>query len=141
MTDEAEFDDEGRYVAVTRGIAVRVKPVFLPRQSDPSAGQYVWAYEITIDNNGDETVQLLNRHWRITDGNGKVETVDGPGVVGQQPVIAPGRSFSYASGCPLTTPSGIMVGHYEMIAEGGDRFMIDIPAFSLDLPSTGRPLN
>lgn len=141
MTDTPTFDDQGRYIATTDSVTVRVQPSFLPRQSDPDAGQYLWAYEITIENDGNRTVQLLNRYWRITDGLGRVEEVRGPGVVGEQPVLDPGQSFSYASGCPLTTPSGIMAGHFEMVSEDGERFLVETPAFSLDLPRGDRPLN
>ncbi|WP_417519468.1 Co2+/Mg2+ efflux protein ApaG [Minwuia sp.] len=141
MDETSQFDEQGRYVAVTDGISVHVKPVFLPRQSDPGAGQYVWAYEITINNHSDQTVQLLNRHWRITDGNGRIEEVQGPGVVGKQPVLSPGQSFSYASGCPLSTPSGFMGGHFEMVGERGERFPVQVPVFSLDLPTSDRSVN
>ena len=141
MTDTPAFDDQGRYIAVTSGVTVRVQPVFLPRQSDPDNSQYFWAYEITIENGGDNTVKLLNRYWHITDGNGRVEEVRGAGVVGKQPVLESGQSFSYASGCPLTTPSGIMVGHFEMVADSGERFLVDVPAFSLDLPHGGQRPN
>lgn len=141
MSSEPTFDDQGRYVAVTRGVTVRVKPAYLARQSDPDNGRYVWAYEITIENGGDETVQLLNRHWRITDANGRVEVVDGPGVIGEQPVLTPGASHSYASGCPLPTPSGIMAGHYEMVNLQGERFLVTVPAFSLDQPGGDRAVN
>lgn len=141
MNNAPAFDDSGRYVATTGDVTVRVQPTFLPRQSDPDAGQYVWAYEITIENNGEATIQLLNRYWHITDGLGRVEEVRGPGVIGKQPVLKPGQSFSYASGCPLGTPSGIMTGHFEMVDEGGARFLVQTPAFSLDLPRGDSPLN
>jgi len=141
MDSAAAFDDEGRYVAVTEGITVRVKPVFLPRQSDPDNGRWVWAYEITIENGAEEPVQLLNRHWDITDAHGHLETVDGPGVVGEQPVIEPGRGYTYASGCPLGTSSGFMGGHFEMSDTDGRRFNIQVPTFSLDLPAGDRALN
>lgn len=141
MASEPIFDDDGRYVATTRGVTVRVRPVYLPRHSEPEKGRHVWAYEITIENDGPITVQLLNRYWHITDGVGHVEEVRGPGVVGKQPVLRPGENFTYTSGCPLNTPSGIMVGHYEMKTEAGERFVVDIPAFSLDLPRRDRSLN
>jgi ApaG protein len=141
MSETPTFDDQGRYLATTDKVTVRVQPSFLPRQSDPDAGQYFWAYEITIENDGDRTVQLLNRYWRITDGLGHVEEVRGPGVVGKQPILRPGQSFSYASGCPLGTPSGIMAGHFEMVGEDGERFLVETPTFSLDLPRGDRPLN
>lgn len=129
------------YRAVTRDIEVSVEPFFLPEQSDPSAGRFVWAYRITIANGSQQPVKLLSRYWRITDGNGHVEEVRGPGVVGDQPALDPGDSYQYTSGCPLTTPSGIMVGRYTMRGDGGTLFEIDIPAFSLDMPGSTRTVN
>ena len=129
------------YTATTRDITVRVRPHFLAEQSDPATGQYFWLYTITIENGGSETVQLLNRHWIITNAQGLVEEVQGPGVVGEQPVLAPGESFEYTSGCPLKTPSGVMVGTYEMASTDGPQFDIDIPAFSLDSPYQPRLVN
>lgn len=129
------------YTATTRDITVRVRPQFLAEQSDPALDEYFWLYSITIVNGGNETVQLLNRHWIITNANGHVEEVKGPGVVGEQPVLAPGDSFEYTSGCPLTTPSGIMTGTYEMAAPDGPHFNIEIPAFSLDSPFQARQMN
>jgi len=118
-----------------------VQPQFLAEQSDPVSDQYVWLYTINIENGGAEAVQLLNRHWIITNAVGHVEEVQGPGVVGEQPVLQPGDSFQYTSGCPLRTPSGLMVGTYEMVGPGDERFDIDIPAFSLDSPHQARQLN
>jgi ApaG protein len=118
----------------TRRIKVNVEPIFLEDQSDPEENHFVWAYRIRIDNEGGDTVQLLNRHWRITDANGRIEEVRGPGVVGEQPVLGPGESYEYTSGCPLATPSGFMVGSYEMETTGGERFDVQIPMFSLDSP-------
>lgn len=146
VRDEKDGDrqvtcDDGIYEAVTRGIRVRVQPAYLAEQSEPAARRFVWAYTIEIINEGETTVQLKDRHWRITDANGHVEQVDGPGVVGEQPILNPGDLFRYTSGCPLTTPSGMMVGHYSMRAEDGTRFLIDIPAFSLDLPDARPALN
>jgi len=129
------------YTATTRNITVRVQPQFLAEQSDPVSDQYVWLYTINIENGGAEAVQLLNRHWIITNAVGHVEEVQGPGVVGEQPVLQPGDSFQYTSGCPLRTPSGLMVGTYEMVGPGDERFDIDIPAFSLDSPHQARQLN
>ncbi|MBX3570096.1 MAG: Co2+/Mg2+ efflux protein ApaG [Rhizobiaceae bacterium] len=129
------------YRAVTRGIEVRVEPIYLADRSEPAENRYVWAYRITIDNQSDDTVQLLSRYWHITDGVGRVEEVRGPGVVGEQPVLDPGDSYNYMSGCPLTTPSGIMVGRYTMQRRNGDLFDVAIPAFSLDLPGTRRVVN
>ena len=122
------------YEAVTRSIKVAVEPFFLEDQSTPNESQYVWAYRVRITNLGVDTVQLRNRYWHISDGFGRVQEVSGAGVVGEQPVLKPGQSFEYTSGTPLPTPSGIMKGHYEMEGEGGERFRITIPAFSLDSP-------
>lgn len=122
------------YDKVTHGIRVTVQPTFLEDQSHPEDDHYVWAYEVTITNEGEETVQLVSRHWKITDANGVLQEVEGPGVVGEQPVLEPGETFEYASGTPLSTASGIMVGTYEMETENGDYFDVEIPAFSLDSP-------
>jgi ApaG protein len=129
------------YKATTRSIEVTVEPTFLESESSPGDSRYFWAYAIEITNNGDDIVQLRSRHWRITDANGRTEEVRGPGVVGKQPVLKPGEMFSYTSGCPLTTPSGIMVGTYQMQNDRGETFAIDIPAFSLDLPDARRSVN
>jgi ApaG protein len=129
------------YRAVTHDIAVSVEPVYLDGQSEPDAGRYVWAYHILIENSSNRTVQLQSRYWRIVDENGRIEEVRGPGVVGEQPILGPGDSYSYSSGCPLTTPSGTMVGRYQMRDDKGQDFEIDIPAFSLDLPGGKRVLN
>ena len=129
------------YEKTTHNIRVAVQTYFLADQSRPMQSHYVWAYEIEIENQGQTTVQLLNRHWKITDGKGGQQEVKGPGVVGEQPVLEPGASFSYSSGTPLRTPSGLMVGTYEMIDEDGEHFLIDIPAFSLDSPHERTVLN
>ena len=129
------------YRAVTRDITVSVVPFYLEDRSDPQENRYVWAYRITIDNQSDEPVKLLSRYWHITDGAGRVEEVSGPGVVGDQPELDPGDSYQYTSGCPLSTPSGIMVGRYTMRNDKGELFDIDIPAFSLDLPGKPRVVN
>lgn len=129
------------YTAVTDSIQVTVMPAFMAERSDPDEGQYFWAYTIEIVNRGTRMVQLIARHWLITDGNGKVEEVQGLGVVGEQPVLQPGESFRYTSGCPLTTPTGIMAGTYRMTDETGSSFEVEIPAFSLDLPEVRRTLN
>lgn len=129
------------YEAVTRGIAVRVSPQFLPDESSTGDSRYFWAYTVEIENRSEVTVQLRTRTWRITDGLGRVEIVRGAGVVGETPVIAPGESYTYTSGCPLSTSSGIMVGHYGMETSDGTPFDIDIPAFSLDCPEEARTLN
>jgi ApaG protein len=129
------------YSHTTRDIVVTVRPFFLEDQSAPHEDRYVWAYRVRIENRGLRTVQLLNRHWIITDAVGCVQDVRGPGVVGEQPVLRPGDTFEYTSGAPLATPSGIMRGSYEMEGEGGDRFEIVIPAFSLDSPHDRPSLN
>ena len=131
----------GAYEETTRGLLVRVRPEYLPDQSDPAERRWVWGYQIEVENRGEETVQLLNRHWLITDAAGKVEEVRGPGVVGEQPTLKPGEAFRYASGCPLGTPSGSMVGEFEMVTEGGEHFDIAVPPFSLDLPDSRRTVN
>ena len=128
------------YSAETNGVIVRVVVSYVPQQSDPPK-RFVWAYMVEIENTGPVTVQLLSRQWIITDAQGRVEKVEGPGVVGEQPVIAPGETYQYTSGCPLPTPSGSMVGHYRMAIEGGDLFDAAIPAFSLDLPTARRTVN
>lgn len=122
------------YSETTRSITIEVETRYLDEQSAPEDNHYVWAYHVRIENNGNETVQLLTRYWRITDSKGKVQEVRGDGVVGEQPVLDPGESFEYTSGTPLPTPSGIMVGTYQMISESGTRFDAKVPAFSLDSP-------
>jgi len=123
------------------GIRVTVKPHFLDDQSDPDDHHYVWAYSVRIENLGQERVQLLNRYWRITDGLGTVKEVRGAGVVGEQPVLKPGEAYEYTSGTPLSTPSGIMVGTYEMQRDDGRTFDVAIPAFSLDSPHERASVN
>ena len=117
--------------AVTRGLRVRVEPQFEPRRSQPSAGHWFFLYTVTIENLSDETVQLLTRHWIITNGDGEVEEVRGPGVVGVQPILAPGESFRYTSGCPLTTDVGKMEGTYQMVSTAGESFDAEIAPFTL----------
>ncbi|MBA8837347.1 MULTISPECIES: Co2+/Mg2+ efflux protein ApaG [unclassified Ochrobactrum] len=129
------------YRAVTQGIEVTVEPFYLEDESAPEDNRYVWGYRITIANNSSDTVQLQSRYWQITDANGRVEEVRGAGVVGEQPVLDPGDSFQYSSGCPLTTSSGVMVGRYQMQNPTGNTFEVDIPAFSLDVPEQRRTLN
>jgi ApaG protein len=129
------------YTAVSHKIKVTVRPKYLEEQSEPDESRYFWSYTIEIANVGDRIVQLTHRHWQITDANGRCEEVRGPGVVGEQPKLKPGDAFSYTSGCPLKTPSGIMVGTYRMIDESGEAFDVAIPAFSLDSPYAKRMLN
>jgi len=121
--------------ATTDGVTVRVSVSYLPEQSEPERGRWFWAYHIRLENEGDETVQLLTRHWVITDGRGARHSVEGEGVVGEQPVIEPGASFDYVSGCPLATPSGAMQGTYRMVREDGAIFDVEIPRFALLAPA------
>jgi ApaG protein len=120
--------------ATTRDISVSVETSYLEKQSDPDEQYFVWAYRITIANHSDQTVQLLTRHWKISDGQGRVQEVRGDGVIGEQPILEPGASYTYSSGTPLQTPSGFMHGSYQMQSDDGERFDVDIPAFSLDSP-------
>jgi ApaG protein len=129
------------YHAVTRKIEVSVTPRFLPERSSAEKSYFFWSYTIEIRNNGDEVVQLKTRHWKITDAFGRVQEVKGAGVVGEEPVLKPGGSYEYTSGVPLPTPSGIMVGSYGMVSQSGDKFDIDVPAFSLDSSDSKRTLN
>jgi ApaG protein len=129
------------YQAITHDVAVSVQPEYQADRSEPAKRQFFWAYTVEIENRGTRTVQLKRRHWIITDGRGVKHEVNGEGVVGEEPIIAPGESFRYTSGCPLDTPDGFMVGHYTMIGENGDRFQVEIPAFSLDIPAPSRVLN
>jgi ApaG protein len=133
--------DDSMYQKTTRHVSISVRPFYLADQSSPERNHFVWAYRVNIENKGGETVQLLNRHWRITDKLGRLQEVKGPGVVGEQPILKPGESFEYTSGCPLETPSGIMVGTYKMSASSGEKFLVDIPAFSLDSPHDKPSIN
>ena len=126
------------YAETTRGVTVRVSVSFLPEQSEPAAGRWFWAYHIRVENDGPMTVQLMRRRWTIIDGEGDRHRIEGDGVVGEQPVIVPGASFDYVSGCPLQTPTGAMVGSYEMVAEDGSAFSIAIPRFPLVGPAVTR---
>ena len=129
------------YRATTQAIQVDVEPQFLADRSDPMRNRFFWAYTVTVTNKGARTVQLVARHWRITDGQGRLEEVKGAGVVGEQPILKPGDKYRYTSGCPLTTASGFMSGSYKMVDEEGRSFEIDIPTFSLDSPQARRVLN
>jgi ApaG protein len=126
------------YRAVTNDIQVTVTPAFMEDQSSPEEGRYFWSYTIEIVNLGTETVQLRSRYWHIRDEQGRVQEVRGDGVVGKQPKLPPGESFSYTSGCPLPTPQGIMSGHYVMQTASGTSFTVTVPAFSLDSPHVAR---
>lgn len=125
-----------QHAAITAGITVRVAVNFLPEQSRIESGKWFWVYHIRIENGSDQTVQLLSRSWKITDGRGMINHVEGDGVVGEQPVLAPGQSHDYVSGCPLTTPHGSMEGHYVFRAPDDTRFEVAIPFFPLAAPAT-----
>ncbi|RIA37662.1 uncharacterized protein affecting Mg2+/Co2+ transport [Hephaestia caeni] len=125
-------------VAETHGVVVRVSVSYLPEQSEPARGRWFWAYHVRIENEGTQTVQLLTRHWIITDGRGARHSVEGEGVVGEQPMIEPGGSFDYVSGCPLATPTGAMQGSYRMTAEDGSSFDVEIPRFALIAPAVAQ---
>ncbi len=123
------------YSESTDGVTVRVAVSYLAEQSDVQQRRWFWSYHIRIENRRDAAVQLLSRHWRITDGFGGLQVVNGDGVVGEQPVIAPGKAHDYVSGCPLGTPNGAMEGHYVMTDGDGVRFRVDIPRFLLMVPT------
>jgi ApaG protein len=129
------------YRATTRKIQVSVTPEYSSERSSPEEDEYFWSYTIEILNLGEEAVQLLSRHWKITDANGRTEEVKGPGVVGKQPLLRAGERFEYTSGVPLKTPSGLMSGTYQMVTEDGDDFEAQVPAFSLDSPSARRVMH
>jgi ApaG protein len=120
---------------------VRVVITFLPAQSNPEESRYAWAYMVEIENHGEESVQLISRRWEITDAHNRTEVVTGPGVVGEQPHLKPREAFRYSSGCPLTTPSGEMRGTYQMVTDTGEAFEVEIPAFSLHLPTARKTVN
>lgn len=126
------------FAETTRGITVRVSVSFLPEQSEPAKGRWFWAYHIRVENEGQMAAQLMTRHWEILDGRGAKSVVDGDGVVGDQPVIMPGASYDYVSGCPLMTSSGSMTGSFGMVAEDGSSFDVAIPKFALTAPVTTR---
>jgi ApaG protein len=130
------------FEAETENIHVRVEPAFLVQESDPEDSRFLWSYTVEIENRSDALVQLISRSWRITDANGHTQEVRGPGVVGEQPVLQPGESYRYTSGCPLSTASGLMVGAYQMIRlPTREQFEIAIPAFALDSPFGDRRAN
>lgn len=124
------------HAAITHDITVRVAVNFLPEQSQPEDGRWFWVYHVRIENGSDETVRLRSRHWRITDGQGRVSIVDGEGVVGETPVLRPGQTHDYVSGCPLETPNGSMEGFYTFHAEDGSPLEVRIPFFPLAAPAT-----
>ena len=126
--------------ATTRAIRIAAIPVFLDGQSDPDEGRYLWAYDIQIENQGEETVQIVTRKWLITDSLGRTEMLTGGGIIGHNPVLGPGNGFRYQSGVPLGTPSGIMSGDFELENANGERFWVQVPTLSLDSPyDTSRP--
>ena len=126
------------YSETTGGLTVRVSVSYLLEQSEPAKGRWFWAYHIRLENAGPGAVQLLTRSWTICDGRGAKHQVEGEGVVGEQPLLAPGESYDYVSGCPLTTPTGWMQGTYEMVREDGSVFRAGIPRFALNAPATAR---
>ncbi|MCB2046087.1 MAG: Co2+/Mg2+ efflux protein ApaG [Novosphingobium sp.] len=130
------MDQLFQHAAITHGITVRVAVNFLPEQSHIEAGKWFWVYHIRIENGSADTVQLVSRHWRITDGRGMINLVDGDGVVGEQPVLRPGQSHDYVSGCPLTTAHGSMEGHYTFRSTSGKVLEVAIPFFPLAAPAT-----
>jgi len=133
--------DAGVYEARTRDILVRVAPVYQAADSTPDEGLWLWAYTVEIENHGVETVQLVSRRWRITDARNVSQEVEGSGVVGEQPELKPREAFRYVSNCPLPTPSGSMVGSYQMVTEAGEVFDAAIPEFSLHMPGAARRVN
>lgn len=135
------MQEKGSYARTTRAITVTVEPYYLEDQSSPDDHHYVWAYHVQIENRGSETVQLLGRYWQITDSHGNVQEVEGDGVIGEQPVLAPGDVFEYTSGTPLSTPSGIMGGYYRMKTESGVWIDVGVPTFSLDSPYESVQIN
>jgi ApaG protein len=126
-----------QHTAITEGVSVHVAVTFMPEQSHVEAGKWFWVYHIRIENGRDETIQLLTRHWRITDARGMINMVDGEGVVGETPILRPGESHDYVSGCPLATPHGSMEGHYTFRDEQGRLFEVAIPFFPLAAPAAG----
>jgi len=129
------------YSKTTKSINITVNPCYLAEQSEPEEHHYVWIYQVTINNLGQETVQLKNRYWKITDSNGTKQEIKGEGVVGEQPILKPGEKFEYTSGAPLSTPSGFMEGYYGMETKNGIKFDATIPLFSLDSPYVSNKLN
>ena len=134
MILDAFFDDS----ETTDGVTVRVVTNFLEDQSVPAQACWFWSYHIRLENHRDDPVQLLSRHWKITDGRGNISHIDGDGVIGEQPLLQPGSSHDYVSGCPLPTPSGMMEGHYRFIRADGSTFLVEIPRFRLVAPATAR---
>jgi ApaG protein len=130
-----------KYEEITRDIRIAVEPNFLDDESEPNENRYFWSYRVVIENKSDLTVQLLSRYWRITDARGRIHEVRGEGVIGEQPVIAPGRAYEYTSGAPLETASGFMTGAYRMRASTGESFEVGIPMFALESPYEARRMH
>ncbi|HEX3484912.1 MAG TPA: Co2+/Mg2+ efflux protein ApaG [Micropepsaceae bacterium] len=130
-----------RYEEITRDIKIAVEPDFLEDQSEPDENRYLWSYRVTIENKSKSAVQLLSRYWRITDARGRIREIRGEGVIGEQPVIAPGRAYEYTSGAPLETASGFMTGTYHMRASTGESFEVGIPMFALESPYEPRRMH
>jgi len=122
-------------------ITVTVEPIFLEDESEPEKSTFMWAYHINIVNKGEEPVQMISRYWKITEGQGRIQEIRGEGVVGDQPLLAPGASYEYTSGVPLQTASGFMGGWYEMISAVGERIEVVVPTFSLDSPFEAHTVN
>lgn len=129
------------YKAITDSVQVEVEPEYQPHRSSPEKGKHVWAYHVEICNLGQSDIQLRSRYWRIIDGQGRIQEVRGRGVVGEEPLIAAGDSFSYTSGCPLDSETGIMSGYFEMEHQDGRLFEVIVPTFSLDIPDRTITLN
>lgn len=129
------------YQQRTRSIHISVEPFYVDDQSSPASSRFVFGYRVKIDNQGQEAVQLVSRYWQITDELGRTVEVEGDGVVGEQPLIEPGEQFEYTSGTPLATPSGFMIGRYQMVTASGEQFDAAIPAFSLDAPGARLRMN
>ena len=129
------------YTEITREIKVTVEPIYLEEHSSPSENFYIWAYHVRIENHSKERICLRTRYWQITDAYGRAQEAIGQGVVGEQPILNPGQVYEYTSGTPLPTPSGIMMGRYQMENSSGERFEVTIPTFSLDSPYQPMCLN
>jgi len=129
------------YEEITRNIRIAVEPNFLDDQSEPEENRFLWSYRVTIENKSELPVQLLSRYWRITDARGRVREVRGDGVIGERPMIAPGRAYEYTSGTPLETASGFMIGSYHMRSSTGESFEVGIPMFALESPYEARGMH
>ena len=140
-TPAARLKPAPQWIATSHDITVAVRVAFLPEHSNATDNRYAWSYHVIITNHRHERVQLIKRHWQIVDANGNKDDVSGFGVVGEQPIIPPGESYSYSSGCPLPTESGIMFGHYQMTNQQGSSMMVTIPAFPLETPNMKKNLH